>query len=210
MRQAAYCRSEVSHPFWTIRRRSAPRRTARVVAAIALVLLPSACGASREAEAAGLVIGDTVAADFAALAVDTFTRFAEAAPALEACLGSPRLEAASQLDDAALYDQASRTIYVRVPATAPSLRASLTHELAHHVELACPTHEKLRTAFLAAQGHDPATPWFDAGRWEGVPSEEFAEAVVEVIEGRRSRNQGTVVLAPEAVAVVARWMATGE
>jgi hypothetical protein len=155
-----------------------------------------------------LHIGDSVATDLAMLATATFDEFVAAAPALRHCIGAPRLEAAVELDDLATYDQPSATIHVRVPATAPSLRGSLVHELGHHLEVACSSHVDVRPAFVAAQGA-AETPWFVGVAWEDRPSEQFAEAVVEVVLGRRSRSQLRLRLTPEAVALVARWLEVG-
>ena len=156
-----------------------------------------------------LQIAESVAADFASLATETFDDFVAAAPGAANCIGAPTLEATEELDDLATYDQPSVTIRVRVPATAPSLQGSLTHELAHHVEVACASHLRLRPTFLAAQGHAPDTAWFGEGAWEDRPSEQFAEAVVEVVLGRRSRNRLRLRLAPEAVEVVSDWLRLG-
>jgi hypothetical protein len=159
-------------------------------------------------DGADLVIGDTLAADFAALAEATHGRFVEAAPAVAGCMGSLRLEAAAELDDLARYDQTTGIVYVRVPATAPSLEASLIHEFAHHLELACGSHLSLRSAFLRAQGHASDAPWFGDAAWEQRPSEQFAEAVVQVVLGHRSRNQLRLRLEPEAVRLVEAWLVT--
>ena len=180
-----------------------------VIATAAIALIGLAVWTARPDTDAELVIGDTVAEDFATLAQATHTRFVDAAPAVASCMGDLRLEADPDLDDLARYDQSSGIMYVRVPATAPSLEASLIHEFAHHVELACASHLSVRPAFLAAQGRAADTAWFGDGAWEDRPSEQFAEAVVEVVLGRRSRNQLRLRLTPEAVRVVEAWLTSG-
>jgi hypothetical protein len=155
-----------------------------------------------------LLIGESVAGDFAALAQSTFDRFVDAAPALEDCVGTLRLEAADELDDLARYDASRRVIHVRVPATAPSLEESLVHEFAHHVERVCPSHVDLRVGFLAAQRRAPGTEWFGDVPWIERPSEQFAEAVVEVVLGSRSRNQLQLRLTPDAIRLTADWLET--
>jgi hypothetical protein len=67
----------------------------------------------------------------------------------------------------------------------------------------------LRPRFLAAQGSDPDEAWFD-GAWADVPSEQFAEVVVSLVEGKRRRNIVAVPLSAEATQVVAEWLATGQ
>lgn len=175
--------------------------------ALAFVLGGGALGAPAEREAQEILVGDTVAPDFAALAGDTYARFVAAAPGLGECVRSPRLEAAYDLEDLAVYDQETHVMLVRVPATASSLAASLVHELAHHLELSCPSHAALRTEFLAAQGHDPAAQWFGGEVWEEIPSEQFAEAVVHAVLGGRERHLLRMQLTGEALAAVADWLA---
>jgi hypothetical protein len=157
-----------------------------------------------------LVIGDTVAADFAALAEAAHARFVAAAPAAAGCMGSLRLEAAAQLDDLARYDQSTGIVYVRVPATASSLEASLVHEFAHHLEVVCESHRSLRPRFLIAQGRPVDTAWFGDVAWEERPSEQFAEAVVQVVLGSRSRHQLGLRLNPESIGLVEAWLTTSD
>ena len=160
---------------------------------------------------AQLEIGDSVAGDLEQLATRTFDRFVTAAPGVADCIGTIRLEAAAELDDVAVYDQAASVVWVRVPATAPHLEASLVHEFAHHLEVACPSHrEELRPRFLEAQAHPATTPWFGDVAWEQRPSEQYAEAVVEVVLGQRTRNQLGLRLEPEATRVVADWLAASD
>lgn len=182
------------------------------VVAIAAVILSAAAGTAWALSARDrtpeLSLGDSVAVDLAALTQGTFDEFTAAAPAVTHCLGSVRLEADIALDDPARYDPGSATITLRVPATAPSLRASLVHELAHHVEHVCSSHEGLRPAFLVAQGHAPDTAWFGATAWQDRPSEQFAEAVVVAVLARRSRNLLRLQLEPAATQLVADWLET--
>jgi len=159
-------------------------------------------------DGAELVIGESVAADFAALAEAAHGRFVAAAPAVESCMGSLRLEAAADLDDLALYEQSSATVHLRVPATAASLEASLVHEFAHHLEVVCESHQSLRSEFLIAQGYPADTDWFGEVAWEKRPSEQFAEAVVQVVVGSRSRHQLGLRLNPESVRLVEAWLTT--
>jgi hypothetical protein len=170
------------------------------------VLLAGACGIAAGDDSGTLTLGESVATDLAALAEETFDGFQAAAPAAADCMGEVRLEAARQLDDLARYDQATATITVRVPANAASLEGSLIHELAHHLEVSCPSHLEFRPAFLAAQGHPPDTPWFADVAWEQKPSEQYAEAVVAATLGDRRRNQLGIRLTPEALGATRDWL----
>lgn len=178
------------------------------LAVVGAVVAVTGLGAwlARPGNAPELIVGDTVANDLEALAQATFDRFLETAPAVAECTGRVRLEAASDLDDLARYDQRSGVVTVRVPATAPSLEVSLVHEFAHHLELACDSHLSLRPAFLAAQGHPADMPWFADLAWEERPSEQFAEAVAEVVLGRRSRSPLRLRLSSDALSLVEAWL----
>ncbi|MGC9335792.1 MAG: hypothetical protein ACP5JJ_16720 [Anaerolineae bacterium] len=161
-----------------------------------------------------LVVGESVAADFESLARETWGRFLAVFWARRACFGDVRLEAVYGLGSRAGYDPDLALATVRVPGTVAMLQSGLVHEWAHHVEFQCPAHEVLRPAFLAAQDLPPDTPWRPAGattdiaaaEWASIPSEQYAEAVVDLVLGGRSiptRAHVTRV----AVRVVAAWAA---
>jgi hypothetical protein len=126
------------------------------------------------------------------------------------------LDASRALGARATYDPATATVTVRVPGTAAMLRSGLLHEWAHHVEFQCEAHRALRAAFLAAQGLPADTAWrpalppaawevpLPAGAWAEIPSEQYAEAVIEVVLGGRPVPTN-VRLSREAVGVVAAW-----
>ncbi len=171
----------------------------------AMMLTLAACSPHGEAE---LVPNDSVQSDLATLAATTFATFLDAAPGVEDCVGTVHLAATTELADLATYTPATATITLRVPATAPNLRDSLVHELGHHVELACTSQTDLRNDFLAAQGFAMSQQWFEGSSWEHTPSEQFAEAVVLVVLGRRTRNLGRLHLDPTATALVAAWLDT--
>lgn len=180
-----------------------------VVLAVALILGGAAFGRPVGDVSPELLVGSSVAADFESLARATYAEFAAAAGGVGECVRSPRLEAVYELEELAVYDQASHVMHVRVPAPAASLRASLVHELAHHLELSCPSQTALRPYFLAAQGIDAGAPWFEGDLWEQIPSEQFAEAVVHLVIGGRQRDLLRMQLTPAALDVVGLWLATG-
>jgi hypothetical protein len=181
------------------------RRT-KIMLLAGAVLWAGACGSATGDNSSALTIGESVASDLAALAEETVDAFLVAAPAASACMGELRLEAAPELDDLARYDQSTATVAVRVPATAASLEGSLIHELAHHLEVSCPSHVDFRPVFLAAQGHPPGTPWFGETAWQLKPSEQFAEAVVAATLPTRRRNQLRIQLTPEALEATRNWL----
>jgi len=155
-----------------------------------------------------LIIEDTVASDFETLAIETWAEFLSAFQAQNNCFGNVRLRAAHTLKSRAAYNPDTATVTVRVPGTAAMLQSALIHEWAHHVEFQCPAHKSLRPAFLAAQHLPPNTPWqpdnTPANDWDNIPSEQYAEASIEVVLGKR-QIPTKVHLTREAVDVVAKW-----
>lgn len=153
-----------------------------------------------------LVIDDTVAADFAAVATEDWERFVAAFPAVEPCIGVVTLTADYTLDDLARYDPATSIMAVRVPGPRVLLDRALIHELAHHLEFVCPSHAEMRPAFLNALGLSPDADWFDGSEWGRIPSEIFAEAVVEYVLDERGRvHTGIGLIDQSAVDVVVAW-----
>jgi len=142
-------------------------------------------------------------ADLRALIVETWDRFVEAFPTRRSCLAPVTVRGAWELDDRASYDPTRRLVTVRIPGTAPNLSASLVHEFAHHMEFTCPRQRDVRLAFLAAQELPPSTSWFEGASWESTPSEQFAEAVVQMVLGRPAHP--AVFIRPRSVAILRAW-----
>lgn len=165
---------------------------------IAIVLL-GACAPGPE-----ITFANDVPQDFRAVATEAWARFGAVFGARGDCLEPIRVEVAWELSDRARYEPGA-VVVVRVPGTAPNLTASLVHEFAHHLEFTCAAQVGLRSRFLEAAGLPRDADWFAAPRYEDLPSERFAEAVVAVVLGRSS---GIGVHAgPAAIAVVRRWAA---
>ena len=141
--------------------------------------------------------------DLRALIVQTWDRFVEVFPARRSCLAPVTVQGAWELDDRALYDPGRRLVTVRIPGTAPNLRDSLVHEFAHHMEFTCPEQRDVRVPFLAAQALPPSATWFEGVSWETTPSEQFAEAVVQVVLGPPAHP--AVLIHPRSVALLRAW-----
>jgi len=173
--------------------------------AVALLLFTVAL-ADGWKESPELVIDESVAADFAEVADAEWETFVASFPALESCLGRITLVADYTLGDRARYDPQSRTMMVRVPGPKVLLDRALVHELAHHLEFSCASQVEMRPAFLAALGRDDTEAWFDGAEWGLIPSEIFAEAVVEYVLDERGRaHTGIGLIDQGAVDVVIRW-----
>ncbi len=172
----------------------------RTLAALSLVVSLAACaGGSPE-----LRHDDSVPDDLRALADETWNDFLDAVPGRHGCMSEPTLSAAWELETRAEYEPGTTTLTVRVPGTPATLRSQLLHEFAHHLEFTCAEHPELRPGFLAAQGFAGDADWFSGPTWEETPSEQYAEAIVELVEGRRT-HLGGISITDEALALVRDW-----
>ncbi len=173
------------------------------VSAVALALVVSACGGPK------ITFGANTPDDLRGLVGDVWDRFREAFPATEDCVGEVRLQGDWDLREQGEYRALTGTITVGIPGPPSRLSHTVVHELAHHLEAVCPTQWELREPFLVAQGYPPDTDWFEAATWEEIPSEQFAEAVVQVVLGRPAVHY-RIELRPEAVELVRQWGLTGQ
>lgn len=169
----------------------------RRLLAVTLILV-AACGGPR------LEVEGGTPGDLADLARTTFQDFVSAFPARQGCIGEVVVAGSWELGDRARYDPDSGLIEVRIPATAPQLTVSLVHELAHHLEHACPEQKEVRPRFLAALGVDAAEPWSDPESYQSSPSELWAEAVVRYVTGAADSRRPLAV-SEAAVEVVEMW-----
>ncbi len=159
-----------------------------------------------------LIADDTVGDDFRAVAEETWDQFLTVFRARTDCFGDVHLHAAYDLNNRAAYDPATATVTVKVPAAAAMLQGALIHEWAHHIEFQCDAQRKLRPAFLEAQGLPPGTPWrpdndpanTPESEWANIPSEQYAEATIELVLGSR-QIPTTARVSVEAVRVIAQW-----
>lgn len=191
-----------------------PLRALAVGILLAVILSAGVVSCSVPDDAPAVLVGESVASDFRLLAVETWASFLVAFRARVDCFGPVILQATRTLDSRAVYDPSTATVTVRVPATPAVLKGALVHEFAHHVEFQCQEHEELRPAFLAALGLPADTEWRpDNGsaaapaRVRGdIPSEQYAEATVILVLGRRPVSTG-VQVNDEAVRAVKVWAA---
>ena len=139
----------------------------------------------------------------------TFERFLERFAGRAACVDNVSVELVRAVDGGdARYVAGDRRIEIRIPTTPRRYEESLAHELAHHLERTCDEFEPLRVALEPLLGGDEVA-WASGPVWEEIPSERFAEAVVELVNGARIRHTDTVAVDPAAREVIARW-GTGE
>ena len=120
------------------------------------------------------------------------------------CIGGAELELVRELDDGdARYVPAEGLIEIAIPTSPRRFRESLVHELAHHVDHACPDADVLRSDVMEAIG---ATDWTGQERWEQRPSELWAESVVEIVLGERVRFERSIPLDVRVVDAARRWI----
>jgi hypothetical protein len=179
------------------------RRTI-TVAILLVAVAAAAIQLARPDTAPELHYAESVPADLRDLADETWDDFLAAHPARLGCITPVTLEAAWELDTRAEYRPDTSTLAVRVPGTPATLRSELIHEFAHHLEFTCTEQIGLRAEFLRAQGFPPEAAWFEGDTWETTPSEQYAEATVEMIEGRRT-HLGGILLTADAIEAVREW-----
>lgn len=176
-----------------------------VIAAAGLALVGVAIMAFGSGSQPELVIDASVASDFAQVAEEDWALFVDAFPAHQECIGQVTLVADYDLDDLAKYDRSTRTMAVRVPAPEVLLDRALIHELAHHLEFVCPAQVEVREPFLAALSRS-GDEWFAGQEWGRIPSEIFAEGVVEYVLNERGRVHTDIGLIEQsAVEVIVEW-----
>jgi hypothetical protein len=181
-----------------------PHPVRRIVILAVLAAAVAIAAIARSDPAPELLHAESVPDDLRTLADETWDDFLAAHPARLDCITPVTLEAAWELDDRAEYRPDTSTLAVRVPGTPATLRSELIHEFAHHLEFTCAAQTGLRAEFLRAQGFPPEAAWFEGDTWETTPSEQYAEATVEMIEGRRT-HLGGILLTADAIEVVREW-----
>lgn len=183
----------------------------RLVAQLAVIVAAAsttfvAVGATRgDGSAPRLRFVQDVPDDVRRVSDATFERFLERFAGRAACVDDVSVELVRVVDGGdARYLTADRRIEIRIPTTPGRYEESLAHELAHHLERTCDEFEPLRVALAPLLGADGAA-WASGPVWEEIPSERFAEVVVELVNGVRIRHTDTVVVDPAAREIVARW-----
>jgi hypothetical protein len=171
----------------------------------AIVIGAVAVGAAVAATTgSGLRFTDGTPDDLRAVASAAWQRFGDAVPACAGRLDGLTVGVAWELSDRARYEPDRDLVLVRAPGTAPNLEATLLHEFAHHAERRCAPTTEFRRRFTAAAGLPRATPWRGGGRWDAIPSERFAEAVMTFVLGHPPSHV-LVHLHPGELRAVAAW-----
>ncbi len=160
-------------------------------------------GVPRAGDEPAWVYGADTPQDLRDLADEVMTTFTSAFPSRRECLGAVGLVGARELDDRARYDPGAQEVTIRIPATAPQLRVSLVHELAHHLEFSCPSHVEIREELSAAQGLSSGD-WSEGPTWIETPSEQWATAVVHYVL-EEDDPRAPIVVPDETLRIIQTW-----
>jgi hypothetical protein len=173
-----------------------------LVASVLVVLVAGACGGTDSK----LIPLQDLPDDVAALVDQTWGDFERAFPARLDCMAPVSLLLVANVPDGdAVYRRDPARIEIEIPTSPARFPESLVHELAHHLEATCPEHTQIRTTFMHSQGLAGSAGWFGGDLWEKVPSEHFAEAVVQVVNGDRILHDDVIELTPDALEAVTHW-----
>jgi hypothetical protein len=173
------------------------------IAAVLILMVGTSTDGSPQGRP-GIGFASDTPADVQELAASTWARFTGVFRGRWGCVPDVSVAGAWQLGDRAIYDPGDRLVTIRIPGTAPNLRATLVHEFAHHVDFNCAAQDRvLRRTFLAAQGFVPGTPWLHGKTWERTPSEQFAEAAIALVLGHDARP--AVPVSRRALAAIRAW-----
>jgi hypothetical protein len=175
-----------------------------IVFLIALVPFAAADSLAPRGREPTLALSSGMPHDLERVVRTTWGRFVSAFPARASCFEPVTVAGAWELGDRATYDPADREVTVRIPGTAPNLAAALVHEFAHHLEFTCRAQRAMRSSFIAVQGLPRDARWFEGSTWERIPSENFAEAVVEYVLGHRP-SHSRIAVSSGALAVIGHW-----
>jgi hypothetical protein len=158
--------------------------------------------AGRELGAELNVVQD-VPADVQAEIDVTWSRFNESFRARRACFTDVVIVLVPEVKggDARYLDG---RIEIEIPTTPGRFRESFAHELAHHVERTCPEFAELREVLHPRFG-GAERAWSGGDVWEETPSELWAEAVVELVNGVRLLHEPEMPIEPSVVALVDAW-----
>lgn len=143
--------------------------------------------------------------DVKAEVAETWDAFVDVFGPRRRCFSDVSLLLVREVEDGdARYVVDGAVIEIQIPTSPRRFRESLVHELAHHVEYTCASFGVLRAGFAGTLGV-PVDQWFSGEDWEDVPSEKYAEAVVEVVNSERVRHVRSMPLEPELLGVVRSW-----
>lgn len=186
---------------------SGRRRRVLVLTAIVAAGVLSFVGvrATTRPEPADLIVTQDVPADVAAELDTTWGRFAERFAGQRTCLDDVSIRLVREVEGGdARYVAERALIEIRIPTTPARFRESFVHELAHHVERTCGRFAELQNRLRPLLG-GADKPWATGETWFDIPSERFAEHVVELVNRERIRHVAEISIDEEVLALVSSW-----
>ncbi|MDH3679585.1 MAG: hypothetical protein OEV40_06480 [Acidimicrobiia bacterium] len=178
---------------------------AGALAMVALVAGLGGYGTVRRSQVATLRAEQDLPTDVRAEVDATWDRFEAVFGARRRCYEDVTLLLVSELDGGdARYLIDDARIEIKIPTSPHRFRDSLAHELAHHVEHTCSAFDELRRDFQDLPAVSDGD-WSTGHRWQEVPSELWAETVVELVNGERVRYGRTMPLPVGAIDAVQAW-----
>jgi len=153
-----------------------------------------------------LVVPQDVPVEVTSLVDATWASFLDAFPAQRRCIGEVTLVLVRHVEGGdASFSPSERTIHIEIPTTPERFPESLAHELGHVVDRSCGGEAAVGDAFRLAQGIPATRGWSAGDHWFDEPSEQFAETVVQIVEGRRLLHADVFDVTDDAIAIVSDW-----
>jgi len=177
----------------------------RATVVVLLVAVIAACDGADRATEPAMVVPQDVPADVAAELETVWSDFRRVFAGRLMCVPDVTIVLVPEVVDGdARYVPSDSRVEIEIPTTPARFRESVAHELAHHVEHGCPEFEELRRRL-----NDEFWPgsWRSGPVWWDVPSERWAEHVVDLVNGQRVRHIDEVPIDPRASAVIRGWVA---
>lgn len=154
---------------------------------------------------AELIALQDVPADVRAELDLTWGHFLDRFEARTECFDDVSVELVRAVDGGdARYVVDENLIEIEIPTTPARFRESLAHELGHHIEHTCSDFAALRDELQPLLG-GPDRAWAGGEVWEETPSELWAEAVVQLVNGERIRHADEVVVEPAVIDLIRSW-----
>jgi acetylornithine deacetylase/succinyl-diaminopimelate desuccinylase-like protein len=170
---------------------------------IALALLALAVGCGARPATPQLVVPQPVPPDVTAELDAVWSGFLAVFGGRLDCIPDVTVLLVADVDGGdARYVPSDARVEIAIPTTPARFRESVAHELAHHVEHQCPSFSELQ-ADLQHRFGDGA--WSTGDTWEELPSERWAEHVVELVNGERIRHATEVPVSAALLDMIAAW-----
>lgn len=173
-----------------------------VILALSNVATSAAAPPTREAS---LKVVQDVPADVQAELDLTWSRFLDHFGSRRGCFDDVSVVLVPQVRGGdARYVIDERLIEIQIPTTPARFRESFAHELAHHVEHTCPEFVELKAVLQPRLGGLYGA-WSSGAVWEEIPSELWAEGVVQLVNGVRILHADDMPVDASVIRLIEAW-----